>query len=70
MSFTDGLADLKDEQGNYFEDSGIEKFAVQHGAKSADSFNQELLKAIDQYRGDEEYPDDIAVITCKIKKFL
>ena len=70
MCFTDGLADLKDESGNYFEDTGIEKFAVKHGTKSAESFNEELLKEIDQYRGDEEYPDDIAVITCKINKFL
>ena len=70
MCFTDGLADLKDEQGNYFEDTGIEKFALKHGPKSAENFNQELLKAIDLYKGDEEYPDDIAVITCKVKKFL
>ncbi len=70
MSFTDGLADLKDEKGNLFEDRGIESFAKTHGEKSAQAFNDELLKAIDRYRGEEEYPDDIAVITCKIRKFL
>lgn len=70
MSFTDGLADLTDDQGNYFEDKGIESFAMQHGEKSANDFNDALLTAIDQYRGENEYPDDIAVITCKIKKFL
>ncbi len=70
MSFTDGLADLRDDKGNLFEDKGIESFALTHGEKSAQAFNDELLKAIDRYRGEEEYPDDIAVITCKIRKFL
>lgn len=70
MCFTDGLADLKDKEGNLFEDEGIEAFAIQHGKLSADEFNDELLKTIDQYRGEVEYPDDIAVITCKVKKFL
>ncbi len=70
MSFTDGLADLRDEEGNLFEDKGIEDFAMTHGSKSAKDFNDQLLLAIDRYRGEEEYPDDIAVITCKIRKFL
>jgi len=70
MSFTDGLADLKDEKGDLFEDKGIESFALKNGEKTAQAFNDELLKAIDRYRGEEEYPDDIAVITCKVKKFL
>ena len=70
MSFTDGLADLKNENGNFFEDKGIESFAIKNGHKSAKEFNDALLTEIDQYRGEEDYPDDIAVITCKIKKFL
>ncbi len=70
MSFTDGLADLKNKEGNYFEDKGIETFAMENGHLSAQQFNDNLLVTIDQYRGEEEYPDDIAVITCKIKKFL
>ena len=70
MCFTDGLADLRDEQGNYFQDEGIESFTLNNGQLSAKSFNEQLLEEIDQYRGDIDYPDDIAVITCKVKKFL
>lgn len=70
MSFTDGLADLKNDNGHFFEDKGIESFAITHGDNSASEFNAELLKTIDNYKGEEDYPDDIAVITCKIKKFL
>jgi len=69
MCFTDGLADLKDKDGNLFEDKGIESFAAQHGHLGAKEFNDKLLVAIDLYREEEEYPDDIAVITCKIKDF-
>lgn len=70
LSFTDGLADLRDEEGNYFQDDGIESFALKNGHLSANAFNEQLLKEIDQYRGEIDYPDDIAVITCKVKKFL
>ena len=70
MCFTDGLADLENTDGQYFEDEGIELFVTQNGHKSAEEFNDELLQSIDAYRGEEEYPDDIAVITCKINQFL
>ena len=70
MCFTDGLADLKDENGKYFEDEGIESFVKNNGNLSANDFNASLLKAIDNYKGQGAYPDDIAVITCKVNKFL
>lgn len=70
MCFTDGLADLTNEKGEFFEDEGIENFTKANGNLSAIKFNKELMEAIDTYRGDIEYPDDIAVITCKVKKFM
>ena len=69
VAFTDGLADLKNEKGEFFEDSEIEKFTKRHGSASANEYNKNLLSTIDQFRAGEDYPDDIAVITCKVKKF-
>jgi sigma-B regulation protein RsbU (phosphoserine phosphatase) len=66
MCFTDGLADLKNEKNEFFEDKGIEGFVLKHGNHDADTFNDELLMTIDDYKGSEDFPDDIAVLTCKI----
>ncbi len=66
MSFTDGLADLKNEKDEYFEDRGIESFVSRYGHLDAASFNKELLAEIEEYKGSEDFTDDIAVLTCKI----
>lgn len=66
MCFTDGLADLRNEKGDFFEDKGIEDFVTRHGHEDANTFNDELLTEIDRFKGDEDFPDDIAILTCKI----
>jgi phosphoserine phosphatase RsbU/P len=66
MCFTDGLADLKNEKNEYFEDKGIEGFVATHGHLDANTFNDQLLTEIDLYKGQEDFPDDIAILTCKI----
>jgi sigma-B regulation protein RsbU (phosphoserine phosphatase) len=67
MSFTDGLPDLRNEEGVYFDDDMIERFVLKHGKKSAEEFNTQLMQDIDDFRGELNYVDDIAVLTCKIK---
>jgi sigma-B regulation protein RsbU (phosphoserine phosphatase) len=66
FSFTDGLVDLQNEKGEYFEDERIEEFIKGNKISSADSFNNELLNKIDEFKGTQSYPDDIAILTCKI----
>ena len=66
MCFTDGLADLKNEKDEFFEDKGIESFVKKHGKYDAATFNDELLMEIEDYKGSEDFTDDIAVLTCKI----
>ena len=67
LSFTDGLADLKNKEGEYYEDERIESFVRKNHTLDVDDFNQELLNEIDKFKGKEAYPDDIAIITCKVK---
>jgi len=66
LSFTDGLAELQDENGAYFDDEKIEGFVKQHQKGSPDEFNEQLMNEIDRFRGGKEYSDDIAILTCKI----
>ena len=66
LSFTDGLAELQDEDGFYFDDEKIESFVRANESDSPDDFNDKLLIEIDRFRGGKEYSDDIAILTCKI----
>ena len=68
FSFTDGLIDLADENGDYFEDDRIEKFVKRHGQMGAEEFNSNLVAEIEEFKGTQSYTDDIAILTCKIKK--
>ena len=66
VSFTDGLAELKSEDNVYFEEKDLLGFIKEHSALTPTAFNEKLLEEIDNFRGEEEYIDDIAVLTCKL----
>jgi len=66
VSFTDGLPDLRNSEEEYFGDSYLEIFVDENFNLTPDEFNSKLLKEIDDFRGDNEIADDIAVLTCKI----
>lgn len=65
--YTDGLTDLRDANGAYFDEKKLMDFAEEHKNISAVDFNQQLLEAMETFKGKRAYPDDIAVVTCKIK---
>ena len=66
LSFTDGLADLTNEEGEYFEDQKIESFVKKHCKLAPVEFNNKLMAEIDIFKGEQEFSDDIAVLTSKI----
>ena len=65
LTFTDGLTDLMDDMGQYFDEERIAGLLNNHACNSAISFNEYLLENIETFRGDNKYPDDIAVLTCR-----
>ena len=67
LSYTDGLAELKNNKGEFFEEKEINSFVLKNGHLSAGEFNKKLLSEIDNFREEgTEFPDDIAVLTCSI----
>lgn len=66
LTFTDGLAELRDQNGVFFEADRIKDFVNKHAAFSAEKFNERLLEEINNFKGEQEYTDDIAILTCKI----
>ena len=66
MSFTDGLGELSNGKGDYFEETHLIPFIAKNSAILPDEFNRRLLEEIEVFRAGQEYLDDIAVLTCKI----
>ena len=63
---TDGLTDVTNELGVYFDDPYIG--AVLQGANqyhSPDLINEALISELDLFRGSRPYPDDIAMLSLK-----
>lgn len=66
LTFTDGLADLQNEEGGYFDELKTEAFVKENAKLRVKEFNNQLLNEINTFRGEVEYSDDIAVLTFKI----
>ena len=63
---TDGLSDVTNETGAYFDDTRIN--SVLQGSQqyiSADQLNQAIINEMDIFRGTRPYPDDIAMLSLK-----
>lgn len=66
LVFTDGLTDLINPSSEYFDLEHIEKFIKENHGKSANSFNSLLMDELEKFKGNQTFPDDITVLTCKI----
>jgi len=66
VAYTDGLTDLKNDSGDYFNVDSLEQFIDANRDMEVEDFNAKLLRHIDEFKGDTEYPDDVAVLTCKL----
>ncbi len=66
MAFTDGLTDLQNYDGAYFDEEILKQFISKNSTKGAIEINDELMNTIEAFRGEQAYPDDITVLTCKI----
>ena len=66
LSFTDGLTDLKNPEGEYLNEEIIYDFAAQNYFLPATEFNRLLMELLEAFKGAQNYPDDFTVLTCKI----
>lgn len=63
--FTDGITDIRDPEGSYFNEKILGEFAMSNSDLSATAFNEKLMTKVEKFKGEEEFPDDITVLTCK-----
>ena len=66
LTFTDGLTDVRNEEGDYFDETALQQFVQNNSSLSAEEFNKSLMNKIEQFKGEQTYPDDFTVLTCKI----
>ena len=66
LSYTDGLTDVTNKDGEFLEDDVLYDFTMQNAHLPAKEFNQQLLKKIETFKQGRAYPDDFTVLTCKI----
>jgi sigma-B regulation protein RsbU (phosphoserine phosphatase) len=66
LAYTDGLIDIRNEDGDFFNENLVFHFAREYAEMEVHEFNNKLLKEIDMFRGEESYPDDFTILTCRI----
>ena len=66
LSYTDGLTDVTNKDGDFLDEKILHDLILQHGHLPAEAFNQLLLKEIEVFKQGRAYPDDFTVLTCKI----
>lgn len=66
LAYTDGLTDIRNEEGDFFNENLVYHFAREYADLEVNEFNKKLLVEIDRFRGKESYPDDFTILTCKI----
>ncbi len=68
VTYTDGLIDLANDAGVYFDEEFLFDFVMKNNDLSAEEFNEHLRNEINSFKGNQGFPDDISVLTCRIFK--
>lgn len=63
--FTDGITDIRDEGGTFFNEAQLCDFAKKHAHNAPKDFNDKLMAHLEHYKGTTNFPDDITLLTCK-----
>lgn len=66
LSYTDGLTDVRNNQGVFFDEDFLMEFVQQNEFNSASLFNEKLMTEINRFKENQGFPDDITVLSCKI----
>lgn len=68
ITYTDGLTDVQNEKEEYFDENLLEDFVKKNYEQPLYDFNKKLYDHIDQFRGEQPFPDDFTLLTGKIFK--
>ncbi len=66
LLYTDGLTDLRNEAGDYFDEERLASFTLENYQLPVQEFNEALMNFIGVFKGSLDFPDDISVLTGRI----
>ncbi len=66
LAFTDGLTDIRNKNGDFLSEKMLHDFVKNNYDLSATIFNKLLMDKIESFKGDQTYPDDFTILTCKV----
>lgn len=66
--YTDGLTDIQNNKGIYFDEEELYPFIKEYAALPVDDFNAQLQDKIESFKGSNVFPDDVSILTCKIHR--
>ena len=66
LTYTDGLTDVTNKDGNFLDTNMLNDFTCQNNHLPAELFNRLLLKEVESFKQGQAYPDDFTVLTCKV----
>lgn len=65
LSFTDGLTDIRNNQGEFLAEEKLQHFVQGHYLVPAKELTDKLKEYIEAFIGEEKYPDDFTVLSCR-----
>ncbi len=65
VNYTDGLVEMENEAGEYFESDRLIEFAKENHNLKMDKFNNKLLDTIIEFKGRKIFNDDVSILSCR-----
>jgi len=66
FSYTDGITETENEAGEEFGEETLKEYFLEHGHKDLKTIHQDIIIALDEFKGNKGYRDDITMLTCKV----
>lgn len=66
LLFTDGLIELRNEDGEFVDEEYSAQFVLENYRLSAKEFNDKMMDELELFKGKRKFDDDFTVLTCKI----
>lgn len=67
LCYTDGVTELENNNEEPFEIENLKSFLNKNGNLSMPRLNDELIKTLNTYKQDQDFADDVALLSCRFK---
>ncbi|MFN8310411.1 MAG: PP2C family protein-serine/threonine phosphatase [Chitinophagales bacterium] len=66
INYTDGVTEASNSNGDLFDVEGLLKFVEENCGKNLNTFNHDLITHLNEYKGNDEFDDDLTLLTLRI----